>query len=54
MDSSNALPNLIAKIPQMIGQLVTTIISNLPQILQSGVRILSSLMQGFRVRDPAD
>ena len=43
----NALPMLAAKAPQLIGALVSAIITNLPQILEAGVQILTNLAVGF-------
>ena len=43
----NALPQLIAQAPTIIGNLVQSIAANLPQILQTGVKILVTLANGL-------
>ena len=43
----NALPQLINQAPTIIGQLATAIISNLPKILQAGIKIITILATGL-------
>ncbi len=43
----NAIPSLIEAIPQIIGNFITNIINNLPQIITTGVNILVSLVNGI-------
>ena len=44
---ANAIPQVAAKAPVIIGKLASTIITNLPQILQTGVKIITQLAVGL-------
>lgn len=43
----DALPQLLAQVPVIIANLVSTLAANLPQILQAGVQIIVSLAGGL-------
>ena len=43
----NAIPQLIAAVPTIIGNLISAIVSSLPQILQTGIELLGQLAAGL-------
>lgn len=44
---ANAIPQVTAKAPVIIGKLASTIITNLPKIIQTGVKIITQLAVGL-------
>ena len=44
---ANAIPHVTAKAPVIIGKLASTIITNLPKIIQTGVKIITQLAVGL-------
>lgn len=50
---ANAIPQVAAKAPVIIGKLASTIITNLPKIIQTGVKIITQLAVGLVQGIPA-
>lgn len=50
---TNAIPQVAAKAPVIIGKLASTIITNLPKIIQTGVKIITQLAVGLVQGIPA-
>lgn len=50
---ANAIPQVAAKAPVILGKLASTIITNLPKIIQTGVKIITQLAVGLVQGIPA-
>ena len=43
----NAIPQLVAALPQVLNAIITTITQNLPKIIQSGIELIGALISGL-------